>query len=86
MSSIACPRSGRSLSAWGSFRSGRAARISAGHLEKSKFVGSPPPGSQTLTYQQDGQNTGSPAQFAKLIAEDTEKWAKVIRAANIKVD
>jgi hypothetical protein len=39
-----------------------------------------------LTYQQDGQNTGSPAQFAKLIAEDTEKWAKVIRAANIKVD
>jgi tripartite-type tricarboxylate transporter receptor subunit TctC len=27
---------------------------------------------------------GSPANFAKLIAEDTEKWAKVIRAANIK--
>jgi tripartite-type tricarboxylate transporter receptor subunit TctC len=27
---------------------------------------------------------GSPADFGKLIAEDTEKWAKVIRAANIK--
>ena len=26
----------------------------------------------------------SPADFAKLIAEETEKWAKVIRAANIK--
>jgi tripartite-type tricarboxylate transporter receptor subunit TctC len=28
--------------------------------------------------------TGSPADFAKLIADETEKWAKVIRAANIK--
>jgi tripartite-type tricarboxylate transporter receptor subunit TctC len=27
---------------------------------------------------------GSPAECGKLIAEDTEKWAKVIRAANIK--
>jgi tripartite-type tricarboxylate transporter receptor subunit TctC len=27
---------------------------------------------------------GSPADFGKLIAEDTEKWSKVIRAANIK--
>ena len=27
---------------------------------------------------------GSPAEFGKLIAEETEKWAKVIRAANIK--
>jgi len=29
---------------------------------------------------------GSPAQFGKLIAEETEKWAKVIRAANIKAE
>jgi tripartite-type tricarboxylate transporter receptor subunit TctC len=29
---------------------------------------------------------GSPADFGKLIAEDTEKWGKVIRAANIKAD
>jgi tripartite-type tricarboxylate transporter receptor subunit TctC len=27
---------------------------------------------------------GSPVQFDKLIAEETEKWGKVIRAANIK--
>jgi tripartite-type tricarboxylate transporter receptor subunit TctC len=27
---------------------------------------------------------GSPAEFGKLIADETEKWAKVIRAANIK--
>jgi tripartite-type tricarboxylate transporter receptor subunit TctC len=27
---------------------------------------------------------GSPADFGKLIADETEKWGKVIRAANIK--
>jgi tripartite-type tricarboxylate transporter receptor subunit TctC len=29
---------------------------------------------------------GSPVDFEKLIAEDTEKWAKVVRAANIKAE
>jgi tripartite-type tricarboxylate transporter receptor subunit TctC len=29
---------------------------------------------------------GSPADFGKLIADDTEKWRKVIRAANIKAE
>jgi tripartite-type tricarboxylate transporter receptor subunit TctC len=29
---------------------------------------------------------GSPADFGKLIVDDTEKWAKVIRAANIKAE
>ena len=29
---------------------------------------------------------GSPADFGKLIRDDTEKWAKVIRAAKIKLD
>jgi len=29
---------------------------------------------------------GSPADFAKLIAEETEKWGKVVRAANIKAE
>jgi tripartite-type tricarboxylate transporter receptor subunit TctC len=29
---------------------------------------------------------GSPSDFGKLIADETEKWAKVIRAANIKAD
>jgi tripartite-type tricarboxylate transporter receptor subunit TctC len=27
---------------------------------------------------------GSPADFGKLIAEETEKWAKVVKFANIK--
>jgi tripartite-type tricarboxylate transporter receptor subunit TctC len=31
-------------------------------------------------------HTGSPADFGKLIAEETQKWGKVIRAANIKAD
>jgi hypothetical protein len=29
---------------------------------------------------------GSPAAFGKLIADETEKWGKVIRAAGIKAD
>ena len=29
--------------------------------------------------------SGTPADFGRLIAEETEKWGKVIRAANIKV-
>ena len=29
---------------------------------------------------------GSPAEFGKLMAEDTEKWGKVIRTANIKAE
>jgi hypothetical protein len=30
--------------------------------------------------------TGSPVDFGKLIADETEKWGKVIRAANIKAE
>ena len=29
---------------------------------------------------------GSPGDFGKLVADDTEKWGKVIRAANIKAE
>jgi tripartite-type tricarboxylate transporter receptor subunit TctC len=29
---------------------------------------------------------GSPAKFGELIADETEKWGKVIRAANIKTE
>src|SRR5262245_47680420 len=29
---------------------------------------------------------GSPADFGRLVGDDTEKWAKVIRAANLKAD
>jgi hypothetical protein len=28
----------------------------------------------------------TPAQFGRLTADDTEKWAKVIRSANIKAE
>jgi tripartite-type tricarboxylate transporter receptor subunit TctC len=28
----------------------------------------------------------TPAEFGKLVAEETEKWGKVIRAANIKAE
>ena len=30
--------------------------------------------------------TGSPAEIGKMLATETEKWAKVIRAANIKIE
>jgi tripartite-type tricarboxylate transporter receptor subunit TctC len=29
---------------------------------------------------------GSPAEYARLIADEIEKWAKVIRAGNIKAE
>jgi tripartite-type tricarboxylate transporter receptor subunit TctC len=29
---------------------------------------------------------GTPAEFGKLIAEETEKWAKVVNAAGLKPD
>ena len=29
---------------------------------------------------------GSPGDFEKLVAEETEKWAKVVRAANLKAE
>jgi len=29
---------------------------------------------------------GSPADFAKFVTDETEKWGKVIRAANIKAE
>ena len=30
--------------------------------------------------------TGSPAAFAAFLAEETDKWGKVVRAANIKAE
>jgi tripartite-type tricarboxylate transporter receptor subunit TctC len=30
--------------------------------------------------------TGSPADFGKLVADETEKWGRVIRGANIKAE
>jgi tripartite-type tricarboxylate transporter receptor subunit TctC len=39
-----------------------------------------------LTDMGGGPLTGSPADFGKLIAAETEKWGEVIRAANIKAE
>jgi tripartite-type tricarboxylate transporter receptor subunit TctC len=33
-----------------------------------------------------GEFASTPAEFGKFIAEETEKWGKVIRAANIKAE
>jgi hypothetical protein len=33
-----------------------------------------------------GALMGSPAGFGKLVVDDTDKWGKLIRAANIKAD
>jgi hypothetical protein len=33
-----------------------------------------------------GATPGSIAEFSKLIADDTEKWAKVVKFAGIKAD
>jgi tripartite-type tricarboxylate transporter receptor subunit TctC len=30
--------------------------------------------------------TGSPAEFAEFLAEETDKWGKVVRMANIKAE
>jgi tripartite-type tricarboxylate transporter receptor subunit TctC len=30
--------------------------------------------------------SGSPAEFGKLVSDETEKWAKVIKSAGIKQD
>jgi tripartite-type tricarboxylate transporter receptor subunit TctC len=30
--------------------------------------------------------SGSPAEFGKFIASETEKWAKVVKFAGVKVD
>ena len=33
-----------------------------------------------------GKINYAPAQFGKLVAEETERWGKLIRAANIKAE
>jgi hypothetical protein len=30
--------------------------------------------------------TGSPADFGKLVADETEKWGKVVKFANMKME
>jgi hypothetical protein len=39
---------------------------------------------EALCSVSEEREAASPADFRRLIADETEKWAKVIRAANIK--
>jgi tripartite-type tricarboxylate transporter receptor subunit TctC len=56
-----------------------------GKLNKEINAGLSEPRIRALLTDQGGTAfTGSPADFAKLIADDTAKWGKVIRANNIK--
>ena len=55
-------------------------------LNKEINIGLGDPGiSARLTDRGGATLALSPAEFAKLIADETEKWAKVIRATQIKV-
>jgi len=54
-------------------------------LNKEINAGLADPGTKARLADMDGTAlVGSPADFAKLIAEATDKWGNVIRAANIK--
>jgi tripartite-type tricarboxylate transporter receptor subunit TctC len=54
-------------------------------LNREVNAGLADPHIQALLADQGGTGLpGSPADFGKLIADETEKWAKVVKAANIK--
>jgi tripartite-type tricarboxylate transporter receptor subunit TctC len=54
-------------------------------LNREIKAGLADPHIQTLLADQGGTGLpGSPADFGKLIVDETEKWAKVVKAANIK--
>jgi len=48
------------------------------------MLGAPPQDETIARMKADIPLPGSPAEFDKLLAEETEKWGKEIRAANIK--
>jgi hypothetical protein len=58
--------------------------------ESSNVAGPvPPPAageSQPAAQQQQQVLTGSPSDFGKLIVEETEKWAKVVKLSGAKLD
>lgn len=55
------------------------------HAEIAKVLGTPSVATQ-LTSQGIDPVGDSPAQFSAFIKADSEKWARVIRAAGIKPD
>jgi hypothetical protein len=57
-----------------------------GKLNKEINAGLADPGIRTRLADLGGTALpGSPAEFGKFIADETEKWGKAARAANIKV-
>jgi tripartite-type tricarboxylate transporter receptor subunit TctC len=55
------------------------------NAEVVKFMGAPDAVSQLNKVGLDPA-ANSPAEFAKFVRAETEKWARVIRAANIKAE
>ena len=53
------------------------------HDVAGEFVAEPVGGS---IFEIEDFACGSPAEYGKLIADETEKWGKVIRAAGIKAE
>ena len=81
-----CPASKRAAGAAWSLPATRRARSPTGSIRRSTPA-SPTPGSgRGLTDLGVTLLAGSAAQFGKLIADETEKWGKVVRFAGLKPD
>ena len=78
---------GYEASAWFGFGAPRIRlpKSSTGSTERS-MQASPIPRSRPLADLGGTVLAGSPADFGKLIADETEKWAKVVKFAGIKAE
>ena len=56
------------------------------HIEDDGFVGSPAITVTRLTEEGGDVVGGTPEQFAAYIAIETEKWAKVVKAAGVRAE
>ena len=58
------------------------------HIETQRFCGLEVDGEFVLVRRLHGQISrfGSSADFGKFLAEEIQKWGKVVKFANIKVD
>ena len=59
--------------------------VSLLNTEVAKFMTAPETKAHLAKVELDVK-TGTPAEFAKFVREETERWAKVIKAANIRGD
>jgi tripartite-type tricarboxylate transporter receptor subunit TctC len=53
--------------------------------EVTRFMRAPDTRAQLAKVELDAR-TGSPAEFAKFVREETERWGRVIRRANIHTE